>query len=63
MTRWLPSPRLSLVLCVLWLLLVNDFSVGQVLLGGFFGVLVPLVTRPFALERPVLQHPIKLLLF
>jgi multicomponent K+:H+ antiporter subunit E len=62
-TRWLPSPRLSLVLCLLWLLLVNDFSFGQVLLGAVFGVLVPLVTHPFALERPPLQHPLKLIRF
>ncbi|PKM22056.1 MAG: Na+/H+ antiporter subunit E [Gammaproteobacteria bacterium HGW-Gammaproteobacteria-14] len=63
MNRWLPSPRLSAVLCFLWLLLVNDFSLGQFLLGATFGLLVPIITRPFALQRPALQHPLKLVLF
>lgn len=63
MNRWLPSPRLSLVLCFLWLLLVNDFSFGQFLLGAAFGLLVPIITRPFALQRPTLRHPLKLIFF
>jgi multicomponent K+:H+ antiporter subunit E len=62
-SRWFPSPRMSLALCLLWLLLVNDFSFGQVLLGALFGLLVPVATRPFALERPALRHPFKLVLF
>lgn len=42
MTRWLPSPVLSLAVLLLWLLLVADASPGQWLLGGVLGLLLPL---------------------
>lgn len=63
MRRCWPSPTLSLMLWLLWLLLSNDFSAGQALLGLLFAWLVPLVTRPFWLARPAIRHPGKLLAF
>lgn len=63
MKRWLPSPMLSLMLWGLWLLLANDFSAGQMVLGLFFAWLVPVITEPFWLHRPRIQKPGKLVAF
>lgn len=52
--RWLPHPHMSLTLVLVWLLLVNEISLGQVLLGSLLGVLIPLATSRFWPERP---HP------
>jgi multicomponent K+:H+ antiporter subunit E len=50
--RWLPHPLLSLSLTLLWILLLNDFSVGGLLLGTVLGVLIPRLTAGFWPERP-----------
>ena len=34
MRRFFPHPRMMLVLTVLWLLLVNTFNLGHLLLGA-----------------------------
>lgn len=54
MPGWLPHPYLSLTLVLVWLLLVNELSLGQALLGAVLGVLIPLYTSSFWPERP---HP------
>ena len=46
-SRWLPYPLLSLSLLLVWLLLVNQVSVGQVLLGSFLGWGIALLSRLF----------------
>lgn len=51
-TRLFPHPGLSVMLVVVWLLLLNSLSVGGLVLGIVFGVLVPLLTRPFWPNRP-----------
>ena len=38
--RWLPHPWLTLVLVLLWMLLLNSFSVGGLLMGVVLGVLI-----------------------
>lgn len=63
MKRWLPSPMLSLMLWGLWLLLANDFSPGQMVLGVFFALLIPVITEPFWLRRPRIVKPGKLVMF
>lgn len=47
MSRVLPHPLLSAILVVLWLLLVNSVSPGQLLLGLLLGWLIPMVTCRF----------------
>lgn len=42
-----PRPLLSGWLWVLWLLLVNDLSVGHMLLGAFWAWLIPFCTQGF----------------
>lgn len=44
-SKWWSHPFGSLLLLLVWLLLVDDFtSVGHWLLGGFLGVLIPRLT-------------------
>lgn len=57
---WLPYPVLSLSLLVVWLLLVNQLSVGHVLLGAFLGWGIALLTRKFWIDTQPIQHPFKL---
>jgi multicomponent K+:H+ antiporter subunit E len=38
MTRWLPFPLMALFLLVMWLLLQQSLSPGQVILGAILGV-------------------------
>jgi multicomponent K+:H+ antiporter subunit E len=58
--RIVPHPVLTLVLAVIWLLLVNAVSPGNVLLGLVLGVLIPLVTGPYWPDRPKLRRPVKI---
>ncbi len=61
--RWLPHPLLSLFLLLLWLLLVNDFSFGHVLLGAFLGWVIPLVSQLFWINPPQIAKPWQLCRF
>lgn len=55
---WLPHKALSIYMWVLWLLLVNDLSVGHILLGGFLAWLIPYLTQSFWPEEMVLHKPL-----
>jgi len=52
MQRWLPHPLLTVVLIVLWILLLNAFSVGGLVMGALLGIVIPRVTSNFWPERP-----------
>jgi len=54
MKRLLPYPSLTLVLWLTWLLL-NGFSVGHALLGLILAVVLPLGTRPFWPQVPLVR--------
>lgn len=55
LTRLLPHPLLSLMLVVVWLLLINEFSIGGLALALAAGLVVPLVTSRFWPDRPKLR--------
>lgn len=55
--RLLPHPVLSAFLAVLWLLLINDFSLGHVVLGALVGIAVPLITSAYWPDAPRLRRP------
>jgi multicomponent K+:H+ antiporter subunit E len=57
--RVFPHPQLTLMLTVVWLLLVNTVSPGNVLLGLIFGVAIPVITQPFWQKRPVVKRPLR----
>lgn len=61
--RWLPHPLLTLVLVLLWMALLNSFTIGGLLMGIVLGMLIPIYTAHFWPERPVVRSPHKALLF
>lgn len=58
---WVPRPLFSIFLAVLWLFMVNSFSVAQVILGIGLGLLIPFSTHRFWPEKSSLRHPLPLL--
>lgn len=63
MRRLLPHPLLSAILLVIWLLLVNELSLGHVLLGALLGWGVPLYTARFWPDQVHVRRPLLLLRF
>ncbi|OIQ31664.1 MAG: Na+/H+ antiporter subunit E [Alphaproteobacteria bacterium MedPE-SWcel] len=61
LNRFLPHPLLTLMLTVIWLLLVNRFSLNSLLFGFFLGLLIPVITQPYWPNRPKLKKPLKLI--
>ncbi|NYS76130.1 MULTISPECIES: Na+/H+ antiporter subunit E [Halomonadaceae] len=60
---WLPTPVLSILLLVVWLLLVRSYAFGHFVLGGSLAILIPLLTHRFWDARPRIAKPIALLRF
>lgn len=61
--RLLPHPLLTPILTVIWLLLNNSFTPGNLLLGVLLGWLIPLFTLPFWPETVRIHKPWLLLRF
>ncbi|MFT7059409.1 MAG: multicomponent K+:H+ antiporter subunit E [Pseudorhodobacter sp.] len=53
-----PHPYLTLLLIVTWLLLVNQFKAGSVVLAVILGTVIPLLTAPYWPNRPILRNPV-----
>lgn len=60
---WLPTPLLSILLLVVWLLMARSIAFGHILLGGALAVAIPLVTQRFADPHPHVGKPWLLLRF
>jgi len=58
----LPMPVHSLMLLVVWLLL-NGFSVGQLVLGLFLAWLIPVITWPYTDHQSRAGKPLKILMY
>jgi multicomponent K+:H+ antiporter subunit E len=52
LARLFPHPILMLVILLFWLLLVNDFSIGHLLLGTAIGVIISLQISAYWPDRP-----------
>ena len=50
--RWLPHPVLTMVLVLLWMLLLNNFSIGGLVMGVLLALIITRVTSNFWPERP-----------
>ena len=63
MKRWLPSPLVSGILLLLWLLLQQSIDPATLLLGTILAIGVPLLTRPFfhPIGFPRVAKPVLLL--
>ena len=60
---WLPTPLLSILLLLVWLLLVRSYAFNQFVLGGSLAILIPLLMRRFWDPRPRITKPFTLLRF
>lgn len=60
MARMFPHPQLTLMLTLVWLLLVNTFTPGNLILGLVLGIAIPVITQPFWQKRPVLRSPLRI---
>ena len=60
---WLPTPLLSILLLIVWLLMVRSIAFGQLLLGGVLAVVIPLATHRFWDAQPHMKKPRLLLRF
>ena len=61
MSRLLPHPLLSLMLLVIWLLLANEVSVGQIIIGMILAWSVPIYTARFWPDEVKVRRPLTLL--
>ncbi|MEW9856762.1 Na+/H+ antiporter subunit E [Novosphingobium sp. M1R2S20] len=61
MQRLLPHPGLSLLLLIIWMLMLNAFSFGWLVLGLALAVIIPLFTAPFWPDRPLMRWGLPLL--
>ena len=55
--RLFPHPVLTVLLTIVWLLLVNRFSLNSLLFGLFLGIIIPIFTGPYWPDRPTLRNP------
>lgn len=59
----LPHPLLTPVLALIWILLVNQFSLGHLVLGLLLGWVIPLFTLRFWPQETPIHRPLALLRF
>ncbi|NTS64567.1 Na+/H+ antiporter subunit E [Sphingomonas sp. HHU CXW] len=52
MKNLLPHPGLSAMLLIVWLLMANSITVGGLVLGAVFALVLPKFTQPFWPDRP-----------
>jgi multicomponent K+:H+ antiporter subunit E len=55
LSRLFPHPGLTGMLVVVWMLLLNNFTLGGLVLAILFAIVVPLFTAPFWPNRPRLR--------
>ncbi len=58
--RFLPHPLLTVILTIIWLMLVNKVTLGNLFLGAVLGVVIPAFTAPYWPNRPKLGAPLKM---
>jgi multicomponent K+:H+ antiporter subunit E len=61
--KLLPHPYLTLTLIVLWMLLVNEFKIGSLVMATGLGVTLPLLTAAWWPGRPQMAHPVRLFIY
>ncbi|GGG68874.1 Na+/H+ antiporter subunit E [Salipiger pallidus] len=56
--RLFPHPILTLTLAIVWLMLVNKITSGNIFLGVVLGIVIPVMTAPYWPNRPKLGRPL-----
>jgi len=59
--RILPHPLLTILLVLVWLMLVNKVTPGNLVLGLILGIIIPILTAPYWPDRPSLRKPFKII--
>ena len=59
--RIFPHPLLSLVLAVVWVLLLNDFSIGNFVFGLILGIAIAKISSPYWPGRPEIRNPLAIM--
>jgi multicomponent K+:H+ antiporter subunit E len=52
LTRLFPHPHLTILMIVVWMLLLNSWSLGGLVLGAILGTAIPLLTAAYWPDRP-----------
>jgi multicomponent K+:H+ antiporter subunit E len=60
LARLIPHPLLSVTLVLVWLGLVNTVTLGNLILGVTFGLVIPMVTAAYWPDRPSIRRPLKI---
>ncbi len=55
--RLVPHPYLSGLLVLVWFGLVNKVTLGNLILGSAFGLVVPMITAAYWPNRPAISRP------
>ncbi|REG85125.1 Na+/H+ antiporter subunit E [Marinomonas pollencensis] len=55
--RFFPMPFHSIMLFVVWLLLNNSLSAGQMVLAAFFAITIPWLVKDMRDEHPKIRRP------
>src|SRR6056297_1999151 len=61
--RLIPHPVLSVMLLLVWLGLVNTLTLGNLILGSLFGLVIPMITAAYWPDRPTLRAPLKIMVY
>lgn len=61
--RILPHPGMTLLLTLVWQLLVNKITPGNILLGLGLGIVIPHLTSAWWSDTPRLRHPLKIMAY
>ncbi|MGY6550668.1 MAG: Na+/H+ antiporter subunit E [Erythrobacter sp.] len=60
MKRLFPHPGLSALLVIIWMLALNEFTVGGFVVALALGIAIPLFTAPFWPDRPKVRFGLPL---
>ncbi len=54
--RLFPHPVLSVLLVIVWLMLVNGFKIGSLVMALILAIVIPILTAPYWPNRPPLRQ-------
>lgn len=54
--KFLPHPYLTLLLTIVWLMLMNNLSLGGLVFGLILGIIIPIITASYWPDRPALRN-------